>query len=189
MAAKKIRFWRNPWTIGVGSILIASIITSGFKAVVSQVSPLAALKWFGHGIVAILMFGIPIYVVLLVVLLVIIALDVATRPLQTPVAVSQPDYLSYTTTTYKRWTLRWGYRERLDPRRYEIRDVRPVCSCDCELGPYHSLPIPALECPRCGKRYPVFSPEDADNAAKVIEHDIRHETYKTRPETLKGLVA
>jgi hypothetical protein len=84
----------------------------------------------------------------------------------------KPPYLQFTSMDYKDWKIVWEYEYLPKYKRYNIKNIRPVCKiCGCDLvNQYTALGIDGIMCPICEKLYPSFMHTTA--VEKIIEHEI-----------------
>jgi hypothetical protein len=95
--------------------------------------------------------------------------------------VKKPSYLKFTNMDYKDWKIAWGYEYLPKYKRYNIRNIHPVCKkCDCALiEHYCTTGVDGIICPICETLYPVFMNSTA------VEIIIEHEITKGRPPKAK----
>lgn len=174
----------NTWVVSILCSIIATIIVSTATALYKQINLLEALKllfktlltWISN----ILIFRVPVYIILLVILFLIFAIEIYLK-FSTAKEVNSPKWLNYTRTRYKNWVLKWEYRLSYG-NKYKIENLHPICECGCELSKknrqgnsYYSNGI--LVCPKCGNTYPLLENSTLEDFQKILIHDIDTENY------------
>jgi predicted Zn-ribbon and HTH transcriptional regulator len=78
---------------------------------------------------------------------------------------------------YENWKLKWDYEYYEKSKKYEVRNIRPVCrDCGCELTELKGGNYSGFCCPICkDKWYEVFDKHDA--LRKIIEHKIKNKLF------------
>jgi hypothetical protein len=95
----------------------------------------------------------------------------------------KPSYLKFTGMDYKDWKIAWEYEYLQKYKRYNIKNIHPVCKkCGCDLIEHHTtIGTDGIVCPICEKLYPSFMESAA--IEKIIEHEITtSRPPKARPE-------
>ncbi|MBK5260954.1 MAG: hypothetical protein JJE17_00085 [Peptostreptococcaceae bacterium] len=169
------KFFLNPWTIGIGTSLIVTVITAWSK----NINVLQAIKWLLSNIFAFVVFlftfKIPVYVILLSIFALVLILHFIRD--KNP----KIEWLTYKQTNYKKWFFIWDYI--LDyNKKYSINNLRPICSCGCSLVKKTDLNgmrcfDGILYCPICKNTYPVLDQEVLDEVKCKIEHNITHNLF------------
>ena len=173
----------NIWVISIVSPIITAIIISVFTALIKQINFFEAFKLLLSWIFRIFTFRIPLYVFVLIILFIIfIYLYVKIEETKES---NLPNWLNYTKEHYKSWIFKWEYS--LGYNKYEIKNLRPICRCGCELSikdeyknKWYSRGI--LVCPNCGNTYPTLDRDTLDDFQKILIHSINMGDYPEMPK-------
>lgn len=117
------RIFYNPWTIGIGSIIVAQI---GLKFIdnVWGTNIYSVVLSF---IVDFLTFKIPIWLFLICLSIIFIIGKLKTKKQFNP-----PDFTGYTEDTFEDTLYKWEYSYDKKSKKYEISKIKPYCS-DCRF--------------------------------------------------------
>ena len=172
---KEKKLLQNPWVVSIFSSVIATLLASLILSVFSKNTFLKSIGIVIEKIVnifiAIILFRIPIWVLLGLVILLIVILVIIDK-----VSITKNiDWLSYKSEYYKNWNLVWDYEKDYEGK-YEISNLRPICTCGCEMSErinrYNGEK--ELYCPRCNQVYKMFYREDYEDAKKIIYYKIKN---------------
>jgi hypothetical protein len=156
---------KNPWVLGTITSILGTLIFGAISFIVSlisQINFLTALQivfsTIVNFIVIILTINIPLWGIILGILLLFFLLSRGVNKIESA-------WLEFKSDRYKGWLLNWDYYLNLD-NQYEIRRLRPVCFCGCELGEHFSRTRnnQCLYCPNCNEEYPTFYQQDERDA-------------------------
>lgn len=167
-------FLRNPWTIGICTILIASAINSFLENVnIFQ----SIIKVF----LSIISFKIPTWVLVLGVGGYHILNKFFLKPVNT---IPKPEWISYNKEKHNGILYKWDYQINND--KYEPSEIIPICDdCFCPLTE-REFPIGWSHfggeesysyCPKCLKRFMHVDQDVLDDIEKIIKHNIQSGEY------------
>jgi len=167
-------FLKNPWTIGIGSIVIGYFITSTIAAIARSEGFLSSLwtviKWIGRGLWVFVILRIPLWIILFVILLLVGIAYIVSLIRESPAIL----WKSYKMDYIKDWLFVWDYLGN------SIYNLQPICSkCRCQLSVDNIYDN--LYCPNCSKRYKLFSRQDESDVEKIIINRIHTGAYKNSP--------
>lgn len=168
MRNKLKRFLMNPWTIGIGTAIVLPSFVAAFKSLFQNINIWQSISTVFNDIVIflsnILGFGIPVYIILICIILLIIIKKVMGKVSEN----AKPAFLKYKQDDIRSWRMKWEYYKGPYDQKYSIQNLRPVCQCDCELSNNYSQ----LTCPNCGKIYPILAMSDIDDVRKIISYNV-----------------
>ncbi|MCT4606324.1 MAG: hypothetical protein N4A64_09525 [Marinisporobacter sp.] len=174
----------SAWVVNILCSIIATIIISAATALYKQINLLEALKLLFKTLLTwistILTFKVPVYIILLVIVFLIIAIESYSKFFATK-EDNLPKWLKYTRTHYKNWVLKWEYHLGYG-NKFNITNIHPICECGCELSAkqqygntYYGGGI--FICPKCENTYPPLENSTLDDFRKILIHDINTENY------------
>jgi Ca2+/Na+ antiporter len=173
MNEKLKKMVQNPLSLSIGSSVVATLIASGILSIFSnntfinsiKIVLIKVLKF----ILLIFTFKISVWIILISIGFIVFILWVWNKTSE----ASKPDFFNYTTEDFKRWRLVWDYGKNYNGK-YEIKNLRPICLCKCELSDRRNNRTGEKElyCPSCGKVFEMFYREDLIDANKIVEHKI-----------------
>jgi phage FluMu protein Com len=148
-------FFYNPYTIGIGTIIIGTPIASILYDL-SKNKPLLStifflVKWLYTAIITVLTYSIPVYVILIILfVLALIALGdiyIGNRN-RKPIL---PEFINYKTDTLKYFKWSWDWYFNSLHNYWEIKDLNIHCSkCGTKMLTYKSYGnYVQYQCPRC----------------------------------------
>lgn len=169
------KFFKNPWTLGIGTTVIGGIVLSFILDWIKGVDWLSTLKavmsFIVNAIVSFLNFEIKVWWILIAVALIFLALVFIAKYYDTKTKNEKPSFLNYTKDSMLGYTWEWEYSKLYDGK-YTIKNLHPICSkCGMILkqGGAYGL---QMECLRCKK---TFNWEDSlrTDAQMLIEDNIK----------------
>lgn len=170
MSKKAKELLKNPWVIGVGTIIIAQIIFWIFnlnliKGIIIFLIHLTELiyKLLASSIV------LPAWAFILCILaipIIVILISVLTPKKKEP----DPFPYDYRKDQFDGIVWRWTYHPNKYTKRIDIENLVPFCpKCDCQLGIYGGG---YLSCPNCGFEEHNYGKSESD-LKMLIYHQIR----------------
>ena len=146
------RFFKSPWTLGIGTTVIGGVILSIVLDLIKQVSILSTMKSFfvsaGKFIVAFLNFEIKVWWLLIAIVVFVAILWIIKRCYTAKENNSQPSFLSYTQDYLLGYSWEWTWEKDWDGK-YGVKNLHPVCSkCKTLLLPARNF-YSQRKCPRC----------------------------------------
>lgn len=161
---EKKSFWSNPWTIGIGTTVLATFILK----LIDVIADTTILSSIWHGIKLFSNLNIKVWwVLILLVALFLIGLILSRIPVKE--SIQEQRWLQFTQMKYKDILVKWNY-QKLYGNNYEINGYKFCCPKDgCELH-YD-------RCPVCHAYYSAGN-IDISEVQKVILHKIDTE-YKS----------
>ena len=171
-----IKFFKNPWVIGIGSSFVAAIILG----IADKVFETTILKTISGGIkIAVTWFfalKLKVWIVLIIVLMVFwitaIIYSKATKDL--PVSKAPPFVDEYTSDIFEEIRWRWQWYHDMFANKYKPEKFREYCpQCDTALVPKHFGGI--LKCPNCQKSFRPQENDQCENRLALIERHVREE--------------
>jgi len=176
----------NTWIISIFSPIITTIIISAFTAFIKQINFFDAFKLLLSWILKMITFRVPLYVIALAIILFVLVIYLYVKTEETKES-NLPNWLNYTKEQYKSWTFKWEYYLGYN-NKYEIKDLRPVCQCGCELSMkdkhknrWYNEGI--LLCPNCENTYPTLNRDVLEDFEKKLIHSIKTGNY---PENINN---
>lgn len=176
------KFFKNPWTLGIGTTVIGGIALSFILDWIKGVDWLSTLKTVVNviinAIVSFLNFELKVWWILIAVALIVLALVFIAKYYDEKSKNEKPSFLSYTKDSVLGYTWEWEYSKGYDGK-YSIKNLHPVCpECGMILkqeGPYGYR----LECLRCNKTF-SFQSSSRTDAQMLIEDNIKKNYFKNQ---------
>lgn len=177
----------NQWVVNICAPIIVAGITTFGVSLTQKVSLKDSIVIIVNFIKSILNFKVSIWVIGLSVIIAFTIIYIMLIMFAKSDSRKYPDwYYDFKTIKYKEWTWAWIYE--MYSNKYEIKNLRPICSCGCglversRLDNMHFNP-PRLVCPNCKTIY--NSPEYATEkeVKHLIEYKVRTNTYIKEPVT------
>lgn len=167
------------WIIGSASTLLLSVVGTKINSIAQNIDFSESFKQIfttiGSFLKSILIFNIPVWIILIGVLILVlwnILFNGDSIPeINFDDASNIPQKHRKTTLEFQDWLLKW------DERGNRIVNIRPICTCGCELSPksdYSGGIRYFLKCAYCGKKYNVFSEGNYRDAENVIVHTLNN---------------
>ena len=165
-------FWKNPWTVSIGSGLVVLIIT----VIVDMIT---AEKVFGtaknifllmlEAFFAIINYELKVWWLLIVFGVLIFAFYIYIKYQGSKCSVSnQPQFLEYKKDTILGYLWKWRW-EKNYLGKYEIEDLHPICT-KCSTPLIHNCSgYGRLKCLRCDETYFKILPQEGD--VKTLIYD------------------
>lgn len=151
------KFLKNPWTIGVGTTLLGFVLTVLYdifkgKKILSTI--IIIIRTIVNGICTFLTLKIKVFWIIIGLAIVILALWIYSKYLDSKDRVLQPKFLKYTEDSICGLLWAWTWEKNIYGL-YEIENLHPICSkCKTPLVSEHDY-YGGLKCLRCGERYNV----------------------------------
>ena len=164
-------FLMNPWTYGIGTLLIGTVLSSKITSIVNEIKFLEGFQIVVKTVVLffknVFFAKVPVWSIVLgigVVFLILLFIACFSNENNEP---EKPDWHNYTSFMWrkgmKEWLLTWSYQGN------RIVDLRPICSkCKCEL----SSDRYELYCPNCSAKFPYLDTNTLSDIEKIIDRDI-----------------
>jgi hypothetical protein len=164
------KIFGNPWIVGIGTGVIATIISTLITSNVTNQN-----IWISLGVVFIfiwnlfkilILFRIPIWLLISISILLVFVFKIIST-------IKSGVFKTYTTEWYKNWQFTWNVNLSFRDRSWSISNLRPICTCGCELSRYeknYDQHEWYIYCPACGKKYQYCFSEDYEDAQKYVEH-------------------
>lgn len=176
---KSKSFWKNPWTVSIGSGLIVLVITviidmitaekvfSTIKTILS-----IALK----ALLAFLNFELKMWWLLIGVAALIFALWICVKHQDSKQSVpTEPQFLEYKQDTLLGYKWKWTWGKDYFGK-YSIEDLYPICmKCSTPLT-YNCTGYGRLKCLRCDEVYQKALPEE-DDVKMLICDNVRRKYF------------
>jgi hypothetical protein len=150
---KKTGFWSNPWTIGIGSTVLAAILLRGIDKLFGTETLQFIFEIISTPFIWLYsLFTIKISTILFVHLLLFVAGILSTITFLNFALKSNsnqdtfvPAFLKYTEDRFKQLYYRWNWVKRYDGK-YRVSNITSMCpDCKCNIV-YDS-------CPNCNQNY------------------------------------
>lgn len=184
---------KNKWIFNVACSILASGIVGGVVWLCNSVGVANVFKVVLSGIWTMLLYKLPIYVFVIIILGMICIVRIYGAILKKQGqsnARSQPQWIDYKNRMHKEWMMKWEYEYNSYIGKYEIENIRPVCVCGCELsfkyeymdGQRRHIRTSAgvLVCPKCNQVYPRIDEEDVLDFKKVLIYDLNNNLYQNK---------
>lgn len=169
------KFFKNPWTLGIGTTVIGGIALSFILDWIKGVDWLSTLKtvvnFIINAIVSFLNFELKVWWILIAVALIVLSLVFIAKYYDEKSKNEEPSFLSYTKDSVLGYTWEWEYSKGYDGK-YSIKNLHPVCSkCGMILKQCGMYGL-QMECLRCRK---IFNWKETlrTDAQMLIEDNIR----------------
>lgn len=176
------KFLNNQWVVNICAPLIVASITAISVSITQKVSLKDSIVMIFNFIKSILSFKVSILVIaLFIVVVFVMRYIIISIKLKESVSQNYADwYYNFKTMNHKEWIFTWEYK--MYSNCYEIENLRPICSCGCELVSKKSLKnmyfgTYKLVCPNCEN---IYNHPDYDTKVEVkhlIEYKIKTNTY------------
>lgn len=177
----------NQWVVNICAPLIVAGITAFGVSITQKVSLKDSIFIIVNFVKGILSFKVSIWVMALFIIIVFVILYIMSIKSTESDSRKYPDwYYDFKTMSHKEWIFTWNYEIYYD--KYEIENLRPICSCGCELVEKDRLRnmyfgVPRLVCPNCEKDYSSPEYDTKKEVKHLIEYKIRTNTYIQEPVT------
>lgn len=167
------KFWKNPWTIGVGTALFSFFLTVLYdlvkgKQILSTFADIFIAIW--HAVVAFLTFDLKVWWVLLGIAILFLILIFIIK-LSEQKETIESKWLQYTNDIIDGYCWEWRW-EKTYSGLYDISNLHPVCP-DCKT-PYVSADDfrGGIMCPRC-KHHQSFNMYNTNNIEVIIKDNVK----------------
>lgn len=154
---QKKSFWSNPWTIGIGTTVLATFVLK----LVDGIADTKILSSIWRGIILFLNLNIRVWWILILLIAVVLTGLILSK-IQVKESAQEQRWLQFRQMKYKDILIKWNY-QKLYGNNYEINGIKFCCPKDgCELH---------YNCPVCHSFYSTNS-IDISEVQKVIIHKI-----------------
>ena len=165
------KFFKNPWTIGIGTAVFSFLLTV-FYDLIKQKPILSTIEnifnAIGNGIWSFLNFDLKIWWILIGVAIVILALWLYSKYLDTK-KETPPLFLEYTKDEILDFKWEWEWVKNYSGK-YEAQNICPICKkCGTPLVRKRFGDVYGLECLRCGQMENQELPDEG--YIKMMIHD------------------
>ncbi len=176
------KFFKSPWTIGIGSTLIGGIATTILIDLFSKVSIWSTLRsvirFIGLALYAFFNFEIKLWWLLIAISVLIVIIIIYVKYIDATEKSKRPPFWDYTSDSIKGFSWEWKWKKNYEGK-YEIEGLQPVCSeCKTPLinaeGASFYL---QLKCPRCNRKI-NYDSHVKDEVETLIIDNARKGYYK-----------
>ncbi len=176
------KFFKNPWTIGIGTAVFSFLLTV-FYDLIKQKPILSTIenifKAIGNGIWSFLNFDLKIWWILIGVAIVILALWLYSKYLDTK-KETPPLFLEYTQDEILDLKWKWEWRKNYLGE-YEAFNIHSICKkCDTPLVQEYRG-VKYLKCLRCNEEYPTLYP-NIDHVKMMIHDNVKRKYFDGKEE-------
>lgn len=180
---KKIKeILNNQWVVNICAPLIAAAIPTVWISITQKVNLKDSIFIIVNFVKNILSFKISIWVMAIFIIIVFAILYIIMSIKSTESnSRKYPDwYYDFKTMNHKEWIFTWNYKIYYD--KYEIENLRPICSCGCELVEKNRIRntyfgVPRLVCPNCENDYSSPDYDTQKEVKHLIEYKVRTNNY------------
>ena len=175
------RFFKSSWTVTIGGGLVLYLLISGITALTKNINIWKAIgtvaRAIGNGVYAFLTFGVPVWVLLIVIGVGIPVLRLRRVLVRVTEEAERGSYRSYTKDIVRGWLFIWSWSK------YGLINLTPVCKvCECALseniiGRHFKGEEAHLYCPECGEKYPRVG-GDISDIKKIVASRATTGRYK-----------
>lgn len=166
------KFFKNPWTIGIGTTVIGGVALSIVLDLIKKVSILSTMKsilvFMWNSIISFLIFEIKVWWLLIAFAIIIALLWIIAKCYITKENDAQSSFLSYTQDYLLGYSWEWSWEKNWEGK-YGVENLHPICTkCKTPLVQsysYHSQ----LKCPRCNNIISFNS--SIENEVMVLIYD------------------
>lgn len=146
------KFFKSPWTLGIGTTVIGGVILSIVLDLIKQVSILSTMTSFfvsaGKFIVTFLNFEIKVWWLLIAIVVFVAILWIIKRCYIAKENNSQLSFLNYTQDYLLGYSWEWTWEKNWEGK-YGVENLHPVCTkCKTPLLPTGNF-YNQSKCPRC----------------------------------------
>lgn len=174
------KFLNNPWIIGIFTPIIATTISTTWISLTQKVSLKDSIFIIVNFVKSILSFKVSIWIIALS-MIIVFSIICIVRIIKTTYSNEHPKwYYDFKAMNYKEWIFTWNYEKLYDG--YEIENLRPICSCGCELTDMNGLSYThysgsILKCPNCEKIYAYPTMQVIGSIKQLIGYKIKTNNY------------
>lgn len=170
----------NQWIVNICTSLIVVVITPFVISITKKVSLKDSIFIILNFIKGILKFKIPIWVIALFIIIIFATIYIVRLIKPTDSNEHPKWYYDFKAMNYKEWIFTWNYEKSYDG--YEIQNLRPICSCGCELTDLNGLSYThysgsILKCPNCEKTYAYPPMQVIGSIEQLIGYKIKTNNY------------
>ena len=170
---------KNPWAIGVGTGLIAGVLSTFIVDLLKKVSLASTfksvIKFIWKCIVSFLAFNIKVWWLLIAIGVLVFALWIISKYYDAKEENEQTSFLNYTQDSFSGKCWEWVWRKNRFGK-YVIDNLHPICSnCKTPLVQDHAY-SDDFKCPRCNKKAKIYS-NDVTNATTLIYDNVKREYF------------
>ena len=176
------KFFKNPWTIGIGTTLIGGVAATIIIDLINKVSIWSTMikvfnaVWFG--IKTFLNLNIKVWWILIAIILIIIILFIISKYLDKKEQKNQglkPPFLEYTKDYIKGLKWEWSWTINYNGK-YDIDKLHPVCN-KCETPLLQAeMYSHIFRCPRCNNTITI-NISSFDEIKIIICDNIKKNSY------------
>lgn len=172
---------KSPWTIGIGTTLFGFILTvvyDVFKQKNIFSTFLSLLNWIWNGIIAILIFELKIWWLLIFVALVIGLMYLYVLLIKRK-DDAKPLFLEYTQDRLKEWKWSWSWQQEYFTKKWGVENLIPHCpKCDTHmLVTYYGS---HYMCPRCNFDSSLRGKSESSHEVEALIYDNVRRKYFTQ---------
>lgn len=176
---KSKAFWKNPWTVSIGSGLVVLVITVIIDMITAEKVFNTIRNIFSFALKVLLVFlnfELKMWWLLIGVAALIFVLWIFIKYKDSRHLVSdEPQYLEYKQDTLVGYKWKWTWRKNYFGE-YSIEDLHPICmKCSTPLT-YNYTGYGRLKCLRCGAVYQQELPEEED-VKMLIADNVRRKYF------------
>lgn len=174
------KFFKNPWTIGVGTTVIGGVVLSIVLDLIKKISILSTLKdviiFIRNCLVAFLTFEIKVWWLMVAVAVIVAILWIIAKYSNAQENLNQSNFLNYTQDSLLGHTWEWTWKKNWEGK-YEIEELYPICNkCKTPLlqtGNFYGQ----MKCPRCHDIIHI-NPSEEDEVLVLIYDNARKNNYQ-----------
>ena len=146
------KFFKSPWTLGIGTTVIGGVILSIILDLIKDVSILSTMKSFfifiWNCIVAFLTFEIKVWWLLIAIAIIVAVLWVISKCYDAKEDNDKSSFLNYTQDYLLGYSWEWTWEKNWEGK-YGVENLHPVCTkCKTTLLPTGNF-YNQSKCPRC----------------------------------------
>lgn len=145
------KFFKSPWTIGIGTTVLGGVILSIVLDLIKEVSILStlwtAIKTVFGWIITFLTFDLKVWWVLLGIGAIILALIIIAK-ISNSKESEPPAFLAYKKDKIGDWNWSWDWDFWMTENKWHIKDLKAHCP-KCDTPMFHDNWDTKFQCPRC----------------------------------------
>lgn len=145
------KFWKNPWTISIGTAIFAFLLTilrdllKG-KRILSTIWSILSAVW--RAILTFLNFNLKVWWVLLGIAAVIAILWLLSKFDEKSSESKKPEFTSYTEDHFRTWKWSWKWEFSSYQKKWHVSNLVAHCP-KCDTPMQHDQFEETYQCPRC----------------------------------------
>ena len=176
-------FLRNPWTVGIGTSIIAGVLTTFLVDWVKKISLLSTIKYVSgfvwKCIISFLNYDVKVWWILIAIVILVFALWLFVKYNEAKEKNNQAPFLSYTQDFFRGQCWGWSWKKNWDGK-YSIDCLQPICNrCKTPLVQDYDY-LEKFKCPRCNTSIKCQLKDKRD--VEVLIFDNTKKMYLTKEE-------